>query len=295
MACFHPISAQYVTYPFRDVRLSPSARPGEQYQMIQLPCGKCIGCHLEKSRQWAIRCLHEASLYEDNSFLTLTYKDLPPFGSLDKRHLQLFMKRLRKRYPDKNIRFFACGEYGEKLGRPHYHVLLFNHSFEDAVCKTRRGDFPLYESEILTNLWGHGHASFGSVTFESAAYVARYATKKINGDKKSEHYLDKMQEFILMSRRPGIGYDWLMRYLDDVYNHDTVIVRDGVKSKPPRYYDKILSEIDPARFEEIKHNRLVNLKLDDDHLLEERVRTREKVMVINFSKLIRSYEQGVVA
>lgn len=117
---------------------------------VTLPCGQCIGCRLEHSRQWAIRCLHEASLHEHNCFLTLTFDDehLPKSESLDVRDLQLFMKRLRKEY-GKGIRFYACGEYGEKYYRPHYHLCLFNHDFHDKYLWKMSNDKPLYRSKSL--------------------------------------------------------------------------------------------------------------------------------------------------
>ena len=84
-------------------------------QPLEVPCGQCIGCRLDRSRDWALRCIHEAQLHEDNSYITLTYDDdnLPANASLDKSDFQKFMKRLRKSLGDKKVRFFHCGEYGE--------------------------------------------------------------------------------------------------------------------------------------------------------------------------------------
>jgi len=191
-------------------------------QPVEVPCGRCIGCRLEYSRQWAVRCVHEASLYDENSFLTLTYspENLPSNGSLVKRDLQLFFKRLRKSLPEKKIRYFACGEYGDRNGRPHYHVCLFNHNFRDRYLYTVRDGVALYRSESLERLWPAGFSTIGDVTFESAAYVARYTMKKFKGDEdeKKKHYEicdsetgeihDLLPEFAIMSRRPGIGSGW---------------------------------------------------------------------------------------
>jgi hypothetical protein len=101
---------------------------------LELPCGQCIGCRLERSRQWAMRCLHESSLYDRNAFVTLTYDDehLPPGGSLNYPDFQRFMKRLRKNSKSP-IRFYMGGEYGESTLRPHFHVCLFGYDFPDKV------------------------------------------------------------------------------------------------------------------------------------------------------------------
>ena len=134
---------------------------------VELPCGRCIGCKLERARQWAVRCMHEAALHEANCFVTLTYEDdkLPPDGGLRPRDFVLFMKRLRKRYGN-GIRFFHCGEYGEKFLRPHHHVLLFNHDWPDKrVCRTSKSGESLYSSGELESLWDT--VSAGVVTSRS--------------------------------------------------------------------------------------------------------------------------------
>lgn len=184
MPCFSPIQG------FRAHSVNPdtgkrsivfNCKEGFRELSVELPCGNCIGCRLEKSRQWAMRIMHEAQLHEHNSFLTLTYSDqyLPKNNSLKKDDVQKFLKRLRRRL-DKPIRYYQCGEYGEKFHRPHYHMCLFGHDFYDdrEHFKTSTGD-KLYVSELLSEVWGMGHCLIGDLTFESAAYVARYVTKKL--------------------------------------------------------------------------------------------------------------------
>lgn len=175
---------------------------------------------------------------------------------------QLFMKRVRDKVGP--LRFFMCGEYGKKLTHPHYHYLLFGYNFPDRrYHKTSESGEKLYRSATLEKLWPFGHAWIGEVTYESCAYVASYIAKKYTGEKAWEHYrrTDEagndywlMPEFALMSRRPGIASDWIKTYHDDVYTQDLVIV-DNVKRKPPRYYDKLLAEFEPARWEELKFLR----------------------------------------
>lgn len=210
-----------------------------------------------------MRCVHEASLYgHQNSFLTLTYSDdhVPASFSVNTRDLQLFHKRLRKSLPQK-IRHFACGEYGDDNLRPHYHSLIFNHDFPDKTLWAIREGNRFYKSKALEQLWPFGLSEIGDLTFESAAYVSRYVMKKITGDKADEHYYRRSPvdgelyrvepEFLVMSRRPGIGRGWLDKYKSDVFPSDFIVV-DGRKLKPPRFYIDNLTDDEK---EVIKRNR----------------------------------------
>lgn len=232
---------------------------------VRVPCGGCVGCRLEKSRQWAVRCMHEAQLYENNSFLTLTYapENLPEHGSLVKEDLQKFWKRLRKRFGN-NIRYYGCGEYGDQSFRPHYHACVFNWRPTDGQLFKTTDFGRLYTSEILDQIWTHGHTLYGDVTFKSAAYVARYVMKKLTGDLAGERYqridpstgevIDLTPEFSVSSRRPGIGAKWLEIFNGDVYPFDEVIV-NGHPTKPPSYYDRWLEDRYPEQWEVIKRHR----------------------------------------
>lgn len=263
------------------------------------PCGKCIECRLERARQWAVRIMHEASMYEDNCFITLTYnnKNLPLNKSLNKHHLQLFMRYLRRHYNDKEIRFYGCGEYGNKLGRPHYHVCLFNCNFEDKELihdpnyRWDKSHFQIgevhkiYNSETLNKIWKKGFVSIGELTMLSAGYVARYVTKKITGVKAKNHYKGKTPEFALMSRMPGIGKKWIDKYMTDVYPKD-FFTHNGIKMKPPRYYDSQLEKIKPELLEEIKNKRTSEKKF----IPHKRKMAMEKYKKIVTKQLQRSME-----
>ena len=242
---------------------------------MTVPCGQCIGCRLERSRQWAVRCMHEASLHDDNSFITLTYDDesLPPFGSLLVEDFQLFMKRLRRRNSDVRIRFFHCGEYGAAGGRPHYHALLFGFDFADKVPWRESNGLPVWRSAALEALWPFGQSEIGTVTFESAAYVARYITKKVTG-KGAEAYYQGIDydtgevgpirpEYATMSRRPGIGSDWFAKFAGDVFPSDEVIVR-GKATKPPRYYDNLFEVAEPEVAARVQAARRDNRSREDE-------------------------------
>lgn len=216
------------------------------------------------------------------------------------------MKRLRKHLTTRNqstkggVRFYMCGEYGEQLGRPHYHYALFGEDFREDRREWRKSPSgaQLYRSETLEKLWPHGNAEIGELTFESAAYIARYIMKKITGDKADEHYkrMDPETgefywlppEFNVMSRRPGIGAEWMKRYRTDVYPHDHVYM-NGRKMKPPRYYDKLLTLVDAYAFEEIQAARQEGINHSDN--TPERLATREKVALARLEFKRRQLEK----
>lgn len=317
MTCFHPLSGWREPFPgksgkFRIVGLKARTSklpvpPG--CCAVEVPCGRCSGCRLDRSRKWAIRCLHEASLYERNCFVTLTYskQHLPEFGRLVRRDLQNFLKRLRKKYGS-GIRFYACGEYGSEqdddliasgqvLGRPHYHICIFNHDFNDRVLFKVRNGVNLYVSDSLSKLWDFGFSTVGDVTFESAAYVARYVMKKITGDLVEHHYTRLVPEtgelvsippeYTVMSRRPGIGKPWLDKFMTDVYPDDFVVIR-GKKMKPPRYYDLQFELARSDLFQVLKTNRLESLSKSASDCTLDRLSVREQCSNHSLSNLRRS-------
>jgi len=211
-----------------------------------------------------MRIMHEATLHSSNCFLTLTYDEtwLPHRNQLQKRHLQRFIRRLRR--AGFAVRYYAVGEYGEKTGRAHYHVCLFGENFaEDRIelRKTRDGH-TLYTSPTLSELWPYGNHSIGELERASAAYVAAYVQKKKFGDEADWHYIrldkdgyySKEREFALMSLKPGIGAGWLKKWHEDVYKDDAVPVK-GRMLKPPKYYDQLLDKIDPGALMVVKQKR----------------------------------------
>ena len=268
MPCFHPITAYHkigggITWTYREsngIKLTVS-------------CKQCTGCRQENQRQWAIRCIHEASLHLNNIFITLTYnpENLPEHNTLVKKHFQDFMKRLRKhKKANKNnkIRYFHCGEYGEKkTKRPHYHAIIYNCNFNDRIPVP--GKKGLTTSPTLEKIWGKGLVSIGDVNFTTASYVAGYVQKKISGKQKDEHYrrIDKetgetwvlQQEYATMSRNPGIAGDWFTLYYKDLYPSDTLHL-NGKVMRPTDYYDKQFKKKYPLIMEKIKKNRLKDMQ-----------------------------------
>lgn len=261
MPCYHPIPGWWSKARNESGKRSIvfSLDEGFKDKPAQVPCGKCVGCRLEQARQWAARCAHEASLYERNCFITLTYETEPEGGSLVPKHFVDFMKRLRWRCGE-GIRFFHCGEYGAKRARPHHHSLLFNWDFDDKRWFSGKGDEVLYTSELLSELWGHGFATVGACTFASAGYVARYTLKKSGNP---ADYQGKVPEYLTMSRRPGIGRGWIEKYLTDCYPSDEMVV-NGHITKPPRYYDDVAEKVMPEVVREIKFQRMVEGKRSPD-------------------------------
>lgn len=304
MTCFHPIQAYSggALTPNGKKLISFGAIPHDyvdRFERLDLPCGSCVGCRLERSRQWAVRIMHEAQLHERNCFVTLSYSDdnLPVNNSLVYEHFRDFMKRLRSRYPrskDNGIRFFHCGEYSPEKRRPHYHAIIFNFDFDDRVFyKKSKSGFDIDTSDKCDDIWSLGHCFIGDVSFGSAAYVARYIVDKVSGDAAVQHYCDKetgeviKPEYTTMSRRPGIGKKWFEKFGSDVYPSDNVIV-NGLRARPPRYYDSLVEVDDPELLAAMKAKREVKaLKYSDDQT-PRRLREREKVRLAELNLFKRS-------
>jgi len=276
-----------------------SAAAGFPELPVTVPCGQCIGCALERSRQWGVRLMHEKQMHDLSIFVTLTYSDenLPEGETLVKAHFQNFMKRLRKFHGSK-IRYFHCGEYGETTRRPHYHAILFGIDFADKTqhSKNPRGE-TLYKSETLDKIWTHGHCLIGSVTTESCNYVARYIMKKVTGDKAENHYTmlntvtgeihKQLPEYISMSLKPGIGASWYAKYFKDVFPSDTVIA-NGKEQLPPKYYLKLLARQNPKAETKIKGKRIKRAKKHSADSTPERLRARLTCRQAKISNLTRT-------
>lgn len=264
---------------------------------VRVACGRCIGCRLEKSRQWAGRIMAETqTTIADGQpciFVTLTYRDEElvyggqSHGILVPRHLELFWKRLRKHFPGKSIRYYACGEYGDKSNRPHYHACIFGIDFQDKKFFAFANGNYLYTSVTLEHIWSHGLCVIGNVDFESAAYVARYCLKKRMGNTKGTYELDGITpEFARMSRRPSIGSEWYKRYSGDVFPHDTFVIRD-FPSKPPRYFMRLLEKEDPKLYQKVVAERAEAAGKNWEESESKRLLVRERVKLSSIRPLTR--------
>lgn len=308
MACFHPLSAYQgpivnesgkmpLIFLKGDVDMNQSVPDG--HRLLKVPCGQCIGCRMDYSRQWAIRCVLEAQQWEHNWFVTLTYSDEfvplnthcvcdPDTGEvMDEKYtmtlvpddLKNYIKRLRKyfkqQYDFDGIRFYACGEYGPKNMRPHFHLILFN-------CPLPEGDLKLhhtsngycyYESKILQKAWQKrmdidgqsvrvpmGFVQVCDFSYESASYVARYMLKKHKGfDADFYEKAGIAPEFTRCSRRPGIAYKYFEEHKDQIYDFDQINLPGAkgkvIKAHPPAYFDRLFDVDNPEELSIIKDKR----------------------------------------
>ena len=291
-------------------------------EKMEVGCGQCLGCRLDYSRMWGMRIVHEASLYESNGgncFVTLTYRDaaacetnkqledgwyVPDDWSLHKSHFTKFMKRLRKAFPKRKIRYFYAGEYGRKCkhgidvervgcpmcntGRPHFHACLFNISFEDLEAYQSDGGIMRYTSPTLEKIWGYGFVDVGELNYASACYVTKYVLKKVKQHPDDYYQTTDMNgeitfispEFVGMSRgnaaykgqRCGIGAGWYEKYKDDVFPSDEVPVPGkGVVQGVPRYYTEILRAEDPHMFEQVRDARRTWMREHASEFTDERL------------------------
>lgn len=257
----------------------------EPYNGLLLPCGICILCRQEQARQAAVRITHEATLHDQNCFLTLTYNEqsIPQDGGLNYQHLTDFWKRLRYHYG--KLSYYAVGEYGDKTNRPHYHACVFGHDFFEGAVVIKEEPHRLWTNARLNQAWGLGHVAIGTLDHNTASYTTGYILKKQRAKQRYCVIETGTGELItvegpraFMSR--NIGRRWWERWGEGVQNWDRVII-NGKPQKPPKAYDRWLGEINKQRMEEIKNKR-VNKALKKQETQEGRharahnARTREK-------------------
>lgn len=273
MPCYHPIEVP--KKGFVDLK-------------VTVACGRCLGCRIERREQWMQRLLHESKQHLFKWFLTLTYSDanLPRNGSLVKRHVQLWQKRVRRARPAEKVRFYSVGEYGKTTKRAHYHSIVFGIDFPDKRKLSEKEGHVLYRSDELDGLWGHGHCSLGSVTAESCAYVAGYVVDKINGKAADLHYqrLDEETgevvriepEFAVMSLKPGIGAGWYEQFKGDLFPSDTSVVRGRPRPVPDYYTEKLKVE-NRELYDQVKAKRVANARKRRADSTPERLAARQEV------------------
>lgn len=334
MACYHPL----VAWEHPEIKTEKGKRKfffknkpanvknPELWENTLIPCGQCIGCRLDYSREWAIRCLLEKRESDDNYFITLTYSsdeeiesrlrkakvntitgEVVEYLDLIPDDLQKFMKDLRRyyeyHYKHTGIRFFACGEYGDKNKRPHFHLIIFNIPINDLKPWFLNSEHQqVYTSETISKIWKKGIVSIGEVTFQSAAYVARYIMKKQTGKGAEEEY--KTPEFTQMSRNPGIGAAYFEKNKDKIYKNDELVISTKLNSviavKPPSYYDKLFDEVEPLKLSAIKEERRKKAQLirnsqelNSTYTLTEQLEIQEREKARRAAMLKREMQDGV--
>lgn len=273
--------------PLRDPRQfgvkDDLATKGEYF--IPVPCGHCAGCKLDYSRQWANRMLLELQDSGSAVFVTLTYDNehLPivhkvwydddcnchdiPYQTLSVRDTQLFWKRLRKRFPDKHIRYFLAGEYGSRTHRPHYHAMIFGLSLQDfkdlRIVSYNNMHQPIFTTPDLVDTWQNGMISVAPATWHTCAYTSRYCLKKAFGDDGSYNCKFGLvqKEFITCSRKPGLGLQSYEKFLLSGNSQFALDGRDGVYDVPiPRAMIKkaLRDNFEPEIVQELIDNRILS-------------------------------------
>ena len=242
MQCIKPIKAGFdqagnIVYS--------SSKMSKELEPFAFPCRKCLPCRINIGREKAIRAVHESMMHKDSIFLTMTYNEeslkSPRLNYLD---FQLFMKRLLEDV-NKNIihkenrikiPFMVTGEYGDKFKRPHWHALLFNLTVPDRehLRSTDMGEH-VYKSEYIQKLWqNQGNIEFGSVTMDSASYVARYAAKKLIHGKDQDHDYHPVHK---TSSRHAIGKSWIEKNWQETFRDGYIVLPNGEKTAIPRFYN----------------------------------------------------------
>lgn len=261
------------------------SRFGYGGDVLKIPCGQCLGCRIDKSREWANRCMDEAKFTQNNWFITITYDNehlryntiqeansgvCVKVPTLFPPDLKQFFDKLRERLRRKgftDFRYYACGEYGEQYERPHYHAVCFNLPLNDLEFYKVKQGYIYYNSPFLQSVWSEvdeygevktkGYIVVTEVTWETCAYTARYILKKQTGKGSTEYYSDKgvLPEFVRMSRRPGIGRKFYELNKDKIYQYDCTGYNNRIPVKPAKYYDKLFDLEDHDRLEVIKEKR----------------------------------------
>ncbi len=266
---------------------------------MEVACGQCLGCRLDRTLMWAMRIVHESCLYENNSFVTFTYRSIkecnskqikngyhvPADYSLNYHHFRDFIKRLRRHFPQK-IRYFHCGEYGEENLRPHYHACLFNCTFDDQFVYQQEQGIITYESATLQNLWPYGFCTIGELNYETASYTAGYILKKITGNRSLDTYLRNDEygvaywvkaPYTTMSLKPGIGAEFYDKFETDFFPSDvSPVPGKGIIKKVPRYYETILKNSDPATHKMVKQLRKAWMEKHREDFTPERLMDKYK-------------------
>ena len=254
--------------------IDPDERTFVTSHRVNVPCGSCLGCRQAKARDWALRSCMELDSLGKGLFITLTFDPQHCPLEVSKRDVQLFMKRLRKCFEGRTVRFLACGEYGGQTGRPHYHLIVFGLGLDDLPGSflVRSGSLSeaLYSSPTISHLWPYGFNSVAECTFNNCLYVARYGVKNLTSRKVG---------FLLMSRRPGLGVPWIKANADKVVGNRFVYV--GRRSGLLNNYLKslILDESEFERFSRLDLSGKLNLA---DKLQAVAVKSNRNFETVNF-------------
>lgn len=268
MACLSPIIA------YLDSRCNPRKvifKEPETWSLfgapdgvraIQIPCGKCVLCRQSRAFEITVRAVAESRCYDFSSFITLTVDEerlhsVFPFNKLVRRPYQLFLKRLRKKIG--KFRYLLCGEYGSRTGRAHYHLVIFGHRFIDGFVDSA-GRW--CSSRVIAECWPYGLFAVDDVNSDRIAYVAGYQLKN---DPAADD--QDFPQFVVWSRRPGLGFEWFSRYWSDmVRNGFTFSLNGRDVHLNGRYFLSKLQLISPHAYDTIVSSRIPE-QGDDTHIM----------------------------
>lgn len=305
--CTQPITAYQLEkqyWPDKDSSPQPIfKKPNDinRYEKLPLPCRKCVSCLKIRSMTLAVQLGCELQTTQGESqFVTLTYNEqnLPEGHTLNKNHPKLFLKKLRKwinkNYPGLKIRYKLVGEYGERSFRPHYHLAIFGlPSFKDQELsdKNYTETHKLYESKILTEIWGKGNVIYNHLTPESCLYIAQHSDKKINrevdysqqlidaetgeiieppllpfnkkdkqnrlikdddGKPQTELKKQRVPEFTTGSSKPGLGTQWFKQYGKSDLHQGMLVSLDGKEHKIPRHLMNLIDREIPELYKQLQ-------------------------------------------
>lgn len=293
MECTHPMKVWKPNLNVEDKKIKFTDPKDTNYELITIPCGHCTACKLNYAQEWAVRCSLETKNWKNSYFLTLTYsneklyytEDQPYHPSLNKKHIQLFIKKLRKKYG--KLKYFCCGEYGPTTGRPHYHMILWqNMRIND--LKGVNSLISIEASKYMTSneieqIWGNGGVTIGYNNYNTANYVAKYTLKKLKQKEKYEDY-GLNEAFLTCSQ--GIGYNYLEK--KDEWKHDTIIISKKnqktqsatkIQTKIPKQLVKKIKELDESAENEIKAQRTqsgINFKREQIRLSQ--IKNRDSIL-----------------
>lgn len=307
MTCANPNFGYRKKGTKNKLRFEQSLRNNSQYEELILNCKKCKSCKFHSTRTWSLRCDQEASMHKNNTWVTLTYRNssLPPDSSLWRPDLKYFIEDLRKKYVPKNpkehekITYFACGEYGEQYGRPHYHICLFNFKFPDQYFHkyNKKTKVSYFRSPSLERLWPNGFSDCSELTAAAAAYTARYCLKKKYGvdaikaynyrDPETGEKISLTPEFVQMSTNPAIGKRWWIDNYDDT-RKDFIMWR-GQRHSICTYYDKLEEKLFPDNLALKKIKRREALENQEPITIQRR-ETVNKILQMREKRLIRAFE-----
>lgn len=248
MRCIRPLTSSFDEAGNRVYNIKHASK---ELVPLTFACRKCLPCRLNLGREKAIRCWHESQMHKNNIFLTLTYDDKKcrPEKKLQYQHFQTFMKDLRDHVgyqPEDRISMMVTGEYGDKNKRPHWHALIFNYSPPDGVkSRTTELEHEVFNSNLLNEIWGRGITEFGSLTLESASYVARYSAKKLIHGRDQDHDFHPIHK---TSSRRAIGRTWIEKNFEHTFRNGFIVLPNGQEAAIPRYYKDWLKKHNPSEY-----------------------------------------------